>query len=342
LPSELPSAGAAGVGGLTRAYTVRITQDEGPMSTDPHVTATPPTAPPPAAPAPGTSALTEIKIISHSNIFYWWPVWAVGLLMALLTFVEGRRMILVPGPMMGNIEEWVEVDRRLQVVSGPDDPNTGRPPTATREGITLKKGHLLPDKFENPAAPPRAELPKLRTTASSSYGVVWATILLIVIVITNVPLRGLWSVVIIVTILLISVIFGLLDWWSTILDTLSVLDIRINMGGYLFISLILLGIWLVSMIFFDRQVYMVFSPGQVKVCLEVGGGETSYDTMGLVIQKQRDDLFRHWILGLGSGDLIVRTSGANAHEFHLPNVLFVGRKLQLIEEMQRERPVVKG
>jgi hypothetical protein len=337
LPSELPSAGAAGVGGLTRAYTVRITQDEGPMSTDPHVTATPPAAPPPppAAPGPGTSALTEIKIISHSNIFYWWPVWAVGLLMALLTFFSGYRMALVPAES--------ESSRRWEVKAGPGE-------FATREGVLVKtnadgtsRGHLPPDKPDQVGAPlGEPTPPKLRIANTSSYGVVWATILLVVIVITNVPLRGLWSVVVIVLILLISVIFGLLDWWTTILNTLSVLDIRINVGGYLFISLILLGIWLVCMIFFDRQVYMVFSPGQVKVRLEVGGGETSYDTMGLVIQKQRDDLFRHWILGLGSGDLIVRTSGANAHEFHLPNVLFIGRKLQLIEEMQRERPVVRG
>ena len=64
--------------------------------------------------------------------------------------------------------------------------------------------------------------------------------------------------------------------------------------------------------------------------------------MGMAIQKQRDDLFRHWILGLGSGDLIVRTSGANAQEFDLHNVLFIGRKLELIEQMQRDRPVVKA
>jgi hypothetical protein len=64
--------------------------------------------------------------------------------------------------------------------------------------------------------------------------------------------------------------------------------------------------------------------------------------MGMVIEKHRDDLFRHWILGLGSGDLIVRTSGAQAREFNMHNVLFIGHKLKLIEEMQRDRPVVRG
>jgi hypothetical protein len=62
----------------------------------------------------------------------------------------------------------------------------------------------------------------------------------------------------------------------------------------------------------------------------------------MTVQKQRSDLFRHWILGLGSGDLIVRTSGANAHEFHLPNVLFIGRKVKEIEDLLRQKQVVTG
>jgi len=62
----------------------------------------------------------------------------------------------------------------------------------------------------------------------------------------------------------------------------------------------------------DPQIYMVFTPGQLRVRQEIGGGEAAYDTAGMVIQKQRNDLFRHWILGLGSGDLVVNTSGATA------------------------------
>lgn len=294
------------------------------------------TAPPPAPPAstgtlPGDAK--EIRIVSHSMLFYWWPVWAVGLLLGTLTSFEGRLVAIIP--------EGSEASRKHQVVVGSADA-TGIPKTETREGIILPRGkHLLPDKPED-NLPDKADDPHLRMTAHSSYGVIWATVLLLTIVITNVPLRGLWSVVVIVFIIMLSVIFALLGWWDAILHAISVLDIRINAGGYFFISLILFGIWIATMLLFDRQIYMIFTPGQLKVCLEIGGGETAYDTMGMVIQKQRDDLFRHWILGLGSGDLIVRTSGANAHEFHLNNVLFAGRKLQMIEQMQRDRPVVKG
>ncbi|HEY1859280.1 MAG TPA: hypothetical protein VGG61_02945, partial [Gemmataceae bacterium] len=91
-----------------------------------------------------------------------------------------------------------------------------------------------------------------------------------------------------------------------------------------------------------RQLYMIFSPGQLKVRQEIGGGEKAYDTSGMTIEKQRSDLFRHWILGLGSGDLIVNTSGAHVQHFEFPNVLFVGKKVHQIEDMLREKAVVRG
>lgn len=283
------------------------------------------TAPPPAAPPN-----QEIKIVSHCNLFYWWPVWAIGMLMGMLTFFDGGRIALVP--------DGTEARRDWQIVTGDEN---GKEKKDTREGYILERGrHLHPDKpADNLPKPPE---PHLRMATHSTYGVIFATVLLLVITITNVPLRGLWSVIVIILVILLVLVFALMGIWDTIFHVLGQLDIRINAGGYFFISLILFGIWLVVTLVFDRQVYMIFTPGQFRVCQEIGGGESTYDTMGMVIQKQRDDLFRHIILGLGSGDLIVRTSGANTHEFHLPNVLFINRKLQLIEQMQADRPVVKG
>jgi hypothetical protein len=289
-------------------------------------------APPPAPhPAYTPPEAKEIIIVSHSMLFYWWPVWAVGLLLGILSFVEGRLVAIVP--------DGTDASRKHPIaVTNPD----GTTKTEPREGYILPRGkHLLPDRPED-NLPDKPDEPHLRMTSHSSYGVLWATVLLLVIVITNVPLRGLWSVVVIIFIVLIAVIFALLGWWDAILGAIKLLDIRINAGGYFFISLILFGIWILTMLLFDRQIYMVFTPGQLRVCQEIGGGETAYDTTGMVIQKQRSDLFRHWILGLGSGDVVVRTSGANSHEFQMHNVLFVGHKLQMIEQMQRDRPVVKG
>jgi hypothetical protein len=75
------------------------------------------------------------------------------------------------------------------------------------------------------------------------------------------------------------------------------------------------------------KMYMVFAPGQLRVHQEIGGGEVAYDTLGMVVVKRRSDLFRHWLLGFGSGDLLVKTAGANAQQFEMHNVLFVGNKL---------------
>jgi hypothetical protein len=269
-----------------------------------------------------TRDLQEIKIVSHSNLFYWWPVWAVGFVMALLTWIDGHLMAIVPPgtKALRNVAVKAEITYdHVDVLMSPEGKKL--PPA----GIDV---------------PP--ENPHLRMAENTSYGVIYMVVLILLIVITNVPLRGLWSVMVIVTVVLLTIIFALAHWWGPILDALGRLHIHINAAGYLLISLALLVVWLITLLLFDPQIYMVFTPGQLRVRQEIGGGEAAYDTAGMVIQKQRNDLFRHWILGLGSGDLIVNTSGATAHHFDLPNVLFVGYKVRQIEDMLREKPVVQG
>ena len=274
----------------------------------------------------------EIKIVSHSNLFYWWPVWAVGFVMGLMTLIDNHRLVVVP--------DTAEARRDWEVkVEGKPEP---------REAIVVEKAqdekHQKHLPAEDPAAGPTSKpaQPKLHMAATGVYGVMFAMTLLLVIVITNVPLRGMWSVVVIITVILMIIIFWLAGWWDPILRTLYLLDIRINAAGYFFISGILLAIWLITFVFFDRQMYMIFTPGQLKVRTEIGGGEKAYDTSGMTVEKQRSDLFRHWIMGLGSGDLVVSTTGAGVHHFDLPNVLFIGKKVQQIEDMLREKAVVKG
>ena len=114
--------------------------------------------------------------------------------------------------------------------------------------------------------------------------------------------------------------------------------IHLNMGAYLFISLTLFIIWTVTFFFFDRQRFVVVTPGQVQLHLAIGEGQVVYDTTGMVFQRQRADLFRHWILGFGSGDLVLRPAAKDPID--LPNVLFVGSKVNEIEELLREKTTV--
>lgn len=282
--------------------------------------------PPAVAPAPKPVAgPREIRIISHSTLFYWWPVWASGFIFFILSQFSDSRVAIVP--------EGTQV---VQVAEGKAK--------GTQDHELTGKYILIvdPDKVagKNDLDKANALAPKLHIARSKNLGVLFCTILLLVIFITNVPLRGLWSVIVILVVVFLSIIFAILDWWERILTALSFLDVRINAAGYLTISLVLFALWCIVFFLFDKQIYMVFTPGQLKVRLEIGEGETAYDTMGMTTQKLRSDLFRHWILGLGSGDLIVRTTGAQAHTFDLPNVLFLGRRHKEVEEMLRQRPVV--
>src|SRR3954452_8057567 len=258
---------------------------------------------------------TTIKIVSHSDLFYWWPVWAVGFLMAFLTYQGGRLMAIVPD---GTVAE------QGRLVEGHEGP---------RDVLVVPPGKVLPVEKETGAL----AQPRLRMAMSNSLGAVFATVLLLVILITNVRLRGVWTLVVLLVLLFLSILFALAGWWDRILQFISTADVHINAFGYLCISTILFVVWLAVFVLFDRLVYVTFSRGQFRMHLAVGGGETAYEVYGMVVHKKRDDLFRHWLLGFGSGDLTVRTGGANPQTFELPNVLFVGSKLRMAQQMLQER-----
>ena len=265
--------------------------------------------------APVSAGPREVRIVAHSMLFYWWPVWAVGLLMAGLTLLDGHCLAVVP--------------TGTHVVEGFDGGGEALVPPAG--------AHLLQDP-----ATGKPQEPTLRMARHSGYGVVFVVVVLLVVFITNVPIRGLWSVVAVVTVVLGTIILALAGWWDDILEAAVHSRVYINAFGYLAISLPLLVLWLVVVLYLDRKVYMVYAPGQLVVHQEIGSGEVAYDTLGMVVAKRRSDLFRHWLLGFGSGDLFVKTAGANPQQFEMHNILFVGSKLQLIQEMLKTREVVRG
>jgi hypothetical protein len=283
------------------------------------------TAPPPQQPLQ-LSAIqtvpTEIRVVSHSTLFYWWPVWVTGFVLTLLTLLDGHYMVIVPGDTVTLKGATVAVEKDGKTTS-----------YKKNDVIVLPKGHL-------PGAVNTVDQPHLHAANRSGYGVFFATVLLLVIFITNVPLRGLWSIMVIGLVVLVSIIFQLAGFWEPILREAALLDIRINAAGYFLISSVLFGLWLFTILLFDRQIHMTFTSGQLKVRTEIGGGEKVYDAVGMTLEKQRSDLFRHWMIGLGSGDLIVRTSGAQAHQFEMANVLFIGRKVRAIENLLREKSIV--
>jgi hypothetical protein len=261
----------------------------------------------------------EVRIYAHSTLFYWWPVWAIGFILAIWTLVDNHRLAILPPAT--TVEKTADGVYVL---------NTHAKTTASDE------------QLEQAAKSPNEPAFHLRAAKNSKLGPIFVLAFLLVVLITSVPMRGLWSVIVIVTVVLMAIILALADLWDRIFESIGHLHIHANLAFYLFMAGGLLLMWVVTVFFFDRQTYMIFTPGQLRVCLEIGGGETAYDTQGMSIEKKRDDMFRHWILGLGSGDLTVRTSGAQAHTFEMHNVLNVSSKLKAIEDMQRERPTVQG
>jgi hypothetical protein len=277
---------------------------------------------------------TEVRFYSHSHLFYWWPVWLFGLILGTVSIFSGEKLAIVPKDTKPAVlTEYTEKKS-----------DESEDKFKSKEGDKAKLALLYPNTIDKPDTEKIKEMtkdaPRFHIARDKNWGVLYAIVLLLVIVVTNVPLRGMWSLVVIVTLILLSIIFALAGTWDWIFDKLESLAIFMNAGGYFFISIVLLILWIVAMLVFDRQVYVAFQPGQFRVCQQIGGGEQVFSTEGVTLEKQRSDLFRHWILGLGSGDLIIKTPRGDHFDMH--NVLFVGRKVAMIEDMMREKAVVRG
>ena len=225
---------------------------------------------------PDLGVLPEIKIVSHSPIVYWWPVWVLGYLFALLSTVRG----------------------------GPDG-----------DGERLR--------VEDPSAGP---------------GLIYVAVLLLVIIFTNVRLRGIYSLVTMLAITFVAVTLAWLGWWDAIAEVLPLLEVRMNVGFYLVMSTGLLVAWLLAFFVFDRLTFWRVRPGQIIEQRLVGDAERSYDLRNVLFEKSGEDLFRHVILGLGAGDLKLSLAGARTAELYIPNVLMVDRKVRAIQKLAAVQP----
>src|SRR5262249_20963588 len=85
--------------------------------------------------------------------------------------------------------------------------------------------------------------PRFFVSPQKGVGTLYIIILLLVIVITNIHFRGLWSVVVMLVLIMTSILFAVAGWWESIFTRISLLGIHINLGGYLFLSTVLLILW---------------------------------------------------------------------------------------------------
>lgn len=173
---------------------------------------------------------------------------------------------------------------------------------------------------------------------SKNLGVFFCVVVFLVIMITNVVVRGLASVIVILTVMFLTVLLAYLGWWEMILSWIPHLAAFANMGFYLFFATLLFSVWVVTVFIWDRMSYWSIRAGQLTHTFVVGASAKSYDTRGMLFEKLQSDLFRHMILGLGSGDIRIITTGARSEEIIIPNVLFVENYLKAMERLVAAKP----
>jgi hypothetical protein len=222
----------------------------------------------------------EVRVYQHSNLLYWWVVWAYGFLCAGITYLQG---------------------------------------------IGIKE-LAAPDKKEILFHP------------SPWLGISFIALMLFVVVFTNVRARGVYSFV------LLLVAGGLL--WGAMyvpgidmaLGWVSLVRVHLNLAFYLAFSFLLLVIWLFVIVFVDRFTWWRFSPGQVIEEHRVGQATGhAYNTEGMIIRRLPDDLFRHRVMGFGTGDFVVKP--ANGESFEIHNVPGANKIQRTLEHMIATRSV---
>jgi hypothetical protein len=146
------------------------------------------------------------------------------------------------------------------------------------------------------------------------------------------------SLIVIILMITTVITLAFFDLWDDIFLFFGGLDIRMNAAGYLFIGVPLFVVWVAVFFWQDRMHYMTFDEGQIRYVLEVGDSAMVMPAEGVMVEKKRSDIFRHWILGLGTGDLVLKTR--TGQEIELPNITNANRKMAMINDMLRHKMIV--
>lgn len=304
-----------------------MTSPTNPESSQPPTGTTPLAATSAGAAPPAEVKKNEIVLISHSMLFYWWPIWLLGFLLAGLTYAENHRLAILPP--QSTVSEDAKDDK------GNSYYKLGVVQSATTRSLSsaVERSKPVPGAAATNAFP-------TRVSQQAWMGPLFCVVLLLTVVITNVPLRGLWTFLVLLLLLVLALLVSLIpDGWERLLGTVGHLHIYINMAGYLFIATVVFILWAVAVFVFDQRTYVVFKPGQVQVREHIGTSIRGIPGELIEVVKRQDDLFRHWLLGFFSGDLILKRTDTH-EEIRLPNVLLLGWRISDVQRLLREKPTV--
>ncbi|MCB9639266.1 MAG: hypothetical protein H6728_08195 [Myxococcales bacterium] len=231
------------------------------------------------SPSGGSSEHEVVRFISHSQLFYYWPVWVTSLIFAVITRVSGKQITIGSG----------ESKQIVYFVTSP------------------------------------------------GLGLAFLIILFAVIMFTSVNIRGVWAALVAASFVIFGLLFHFFGVWSPILKFLGGLSFYMSYHFYLVTAIVLAVVWFLVFLVYDQRHYIEFRPTQITLVEEVGEGARNFDTTGLVFDKKRDNFFQHWILGFGSGDLKITTSGGQREEIYFPNVLNISQRIEQIQRIREQR-----
>jgi hypothetical protein len=241
--------------------------------------------PAPASPhLPGQTP--HYKVVSHSNLVYFWPVWLFGFIMAAISFVGGDRLAIVPE---GTTVKAIAGEKFELTVPG-------KPTESLSHAAAVKPGQQ--------AFP-------YHIAESTSLHLIYAILLLVVTLASTVTLRGLWSVINFMGILVLALLVYILGWWGAIIEELGRMHLYISAAAYFFPSLVLFLYWVMVVFIFDQRRFIIFSPGQIIVHKEVGDRQEVYDTSSVAVVKRLNDFVRPacWDWGLETSSSVRLTDG---------------------------------
>ena len=162
-------------------------------------------------------------------------------------------------------------------------------------------------------------------------------VMAVVIFFTSVNLRGVWAVVFAVSAVALGLAFSVCDFWEPILKRLGDLELYVNPDFYRAMGVVIFIPWLFVVFVFDLRRYFHFRPSQVTMVHEIGEGEKTFDSFGVVMEKHRDNYVQHMALGFGSGDLSISTHGGDSDIITFRNVFRINRVLKEVSKIREKR-----
>jgi hypothetical protein len=174
--------------------------------------------------------------------------------------------------------------------------------------------------------------------ASSVPSFIFIILLIVTLYISSVRLKGIRSAILIACIAVLLIILGLVGVIDDIAIAVPNAATWISGGAYLWIGGAVFALWSFQTLLIDKLIYYRVTPGQITVVKVIGGAERTYDARGLAIDHAADDFLRHYIFGLGAGDVTLKTSGADPQVFIINNVVGVKGKIKRLQLLSNVEP----